>query len=247
MTPLNWPTSGIRGAIAHDEVHLWAWPLEPGPADLSAHIELLDHTELRRLHAYHFAPDRSRFAVAHANLRRILGGYCDRPPGKICFRANRFGKPELADPKRPDMDPSSSIRFSLAHSRCVALAAVAHGRPVGVDVEDVRPIEPEVADAHFSAKEISDLSGLHGDAWLNGFYRCWTRKEAILKAEGVGLHRALDGFDVSLLADAPAELLGTREEFSYPWKLHDLSPAAGTIAALATAFSNARLACFSFL
>jgi 4'-phosphopantetheinyl transferase len=104
-----------------------------------------------------------------------------------------------------------------------------------------------VADAHFSATEVSDLSKLHGDAWLAGFYRCWTRKEAILKAEGVGLRRALDSFDVSLLADAPAELLGTREEFSYPWKLHDLSPAAGTIAALATACSNARLACFSFL
>jgi 4'-phosphopantetheinyl transferase len=242
MTSLNWPTSGNHSTIASDEVHLWAWPLAPVPGDLAAHIELLDHTELRRLQAFHFAADRGRYAVAHANLRRILGGYCDQSPAKICFRANRFGKPELAD-----TDESSSISFSLTHSRCIAVLAVAHGRPVGVDAEDVRPIEPDVADAHFSATEVSDLSKLHGDAWLAGFYRCWTRKEAILKAEGVGLRRALDSFDVSLLADAPAELLGTREEFSYPWKLHDLSPAAGTIAALATACSNARLACFSFL
>jgi 4'-phosphopantetheinyl transferase len=241
MTPLNWPRSGIRSAIAPDEVHCWAWPLEPVPADLAAHVALLDPLELRRFRAFHFAADAGRYAVAHANLRRILGGYCDRPPAKICFRVNRFGKPELGDP-----DASFSICFNLAHSRCVAVLAVAHGRPVGVDVEDVRPIEPEVAGAHFSAKENSDLSGLHGDAWLQGFYRCWTRKEAILKAEGVGLHRALDSFDVGLLADAPAELLGTREEFSYPWKLHHLSPGAGSIAALATAHSNARLACFSF-
>ncbi len=242
MTPLNWPISGIRSAIVPDEVHLWAWPLKPAPADLAAHIALLDPLELRRFRDFHFAADAGRYAVAHANLRRILGGYCDRPPAKICFRAERFGKPELAD-----YDASSSIRFSLAHSRSIAVLAVAHGQPVGVDVEDVRPIEPEVAAAHFSAKENCDLSALHGDAWLDGFYRCWTRKEAILKAEGVGLHRALDSFDVGLLADAPAELLGTREEFSYPWKLHHLSPAAGTIAALATAHSNARLACFSFL
>jgi 4'-phosphopantetheinyl transferase len=242
MTPLNWPIFGIRSAIAPDEVHLWAWPLEPIPPDLAAHVALLDPLELRRFRAFHFAADAGRYAVAHANLRRILGGYCDRPPAKICFRAERFGKPELAGD-----DASSSISFSLAHSRSIAVLAVAYRQPVGVDVEDVRPIEPDVAGAHFSAKENSDLSGLQGDAWLNGFYRCWTRKEAILKAEGVGLHRALDGFDVSLLADAPAELLETREEFSYPWKLHDLSPAAGTIAALATAYSNARLACFSFL
>ncbi len=241
MTPLNWPTSGIRSTIAPDEVHLWAWLLEPVPAGLAAHVALLDPMESRRFRDFRFASDAGRYAVAHANLRRILSGYCHRPPAKICFRANRFGKPELADTDAP-----SSIRFSLTHSRSIAIAAVAHGRPVGVDVEDVRPIEPEVADAHFSAREISDLSGLHGDAWLNGFYRCWTRKEAILKAEGVGLHRALDGFDVSLLPDAPAELLGTREEFSYPWKLHDLSPAAGAIAALATAHNNATLACFSF-
>ena len=96
--------------------------------------------------------------------------------------------------------------------------------------------------------ELSDLGGLHGDAWLGGFYRCWTRKEAILKAEGVGLHRALDSFDVALLPDEPAELLGTREPFSYPWKLHDVSPAPGTIGALATAQAEPQAcACFSAL
>ena len=107
------------------------------------------------------------------------------------------------------------------------------------------PIEPEVAETHFSAAELSQLSGLQGDAWLTGFYRCWTRKEAILKAEGVGLNLALDSFDVGLLPNQPAELLGTRQPFSYPWKLHDVSPSSGTIGALATAHSQPRLSCFS--
>jgi 4'-phosphopantetheinyl transferase len=90
------------------------------------------------------------------------------------------------------------------------------------------------------------LSQLSGDAWLGGFYRCWTRKEAILKAEGVGLHRALDSFDVELLPGVPAELLGTRVRFLYPWKLHDVSPAPGITGALATALTEARISCFSF-
>ncbi len=236
---LQWPASAIPTAISADEVHLWAWPLGPVAEGLSAHIEILDPAERQRLYRFHFAPDRERYALAHANLRRILGGYLNQPAKKISFHANRFGKPELAG-------EASSLNFSLSHSQSIAVLAVAHGLPVGVDVEDVRPIEPEVAATHFSASELADLSTLQGDAWLSGFYRCWTRKEAILKAEGVGLHRALDSFDVGLLPDAPAELLRTRLNFLYPWKLYDVSPASGTIGALATAHGEPRITSFSF-
>jgi 4'-phosphopantetheinyl transferase len=242
ISQLTWTASRVRGTIDADEVHVWAWALEPAGIDLSAHLEILDQQERERMQRFHFAPDRVRYAVAHANLRRILGTYLNQPAERVRFYANRFGKPELTD-----SDPLSPLSFSLSHSRSIAVLAVANGRPVGVDVEDVRPIEPAVADTHFSANECSHLSRLEGDAWLSGFYRCWTRKEAILKAEGVGLLRALDSFDVSLLADQPAELLETRERFSHPWKLHDLSPAQGTIGALATAQPGATLACFSFV
>jgi 4'-phosphopantetheinyl transferase len=242
ISQLTWTASRVRGTIYADEVHLWAWALESAGIDLSVHLEILDQQEWERMQRFHFAPDRVRYAVAHANLRRILGTYLNQPAERVRFYANRFGKPELTD-----NDPLSPLNFSLTHSRTIAVLAVANGRPVGVDVEDVRPIEPAVADTHFSAKECSHLSRLQGDAWLSGFYRCWTRKEAILKAEGIGLLRALDSFDVSLLADQPAELLETRERFSHPWKLHDLSPAQGTIGALATAQPGATLACFSFV
>ncbi len=239
ISALTWPASGILTAISADEVHLWAWPLQTDTQDLSAHIELLERAELERMHRFHFAPDRERYAVAHANVRRILGGYLHQPAKKISFGANRFGKPELAG-------DASSLHFSLSHSHSIAVLAVAHGLPLGVDIEEVRPIEREVATTHFSASELSQLNQLTGDEWLGGFYRCWTCKEAILKAEGVGLHRALDSFDVGLLPGAPAELLGTRMHFLYPWKLYQVSPAPGTIGALATALDEARIACFSF-
>ena len=193
------------------------------------------------MRAFHFAEDCARYTLTHANLRRILGAYLHCSPENIHFTANRFGKPQLSG------EDASSLQFSLSHSRTVAVLAVTLDEEIGVDVEDVRPIETEVAAAHFSAAELSDLSRLHGDAWLRGFYRCWTRKEAILKAEGVGLQRRLDGFDVSLLPDAPAELLGTRMNFLRPWKLHDVSPAPETIGALATLQNRTRLTCRSFL
>jgi 4'-phosphopantetheinyl transferase len=239
---LTWPTSGVRGTLAPDEVHLWAWALEAAAVELPAHIEILDQQERDRMQRFHFAPDRARYAVAHANLRRILGAYLRQPAAGLRFHTNGFGKPELEHG-----DSSSSIHFSLSHSRSIALLAVANGRPVGVDVEDVRPIEPEVADSHFSASERSQLNQLQGDAWLLGFYRCWTRKEAILKAEGVGLSRSLDSFDVSLLPEERAKLLGTRQHFSYPWTLHDLLPSEGKIGAVATAQPHTTLTCFSFV
>jgi 4'-phosphopantetheinyl transferase len=242
MFRLTWPTSGVRGIIAPDEVHVWAWALEPFALDLPAHVEILDRQERERMQRFHFAPDRARYAVAHANLRTILGGYLHQPAADVRFHTNGFGKPEL-DHK----DASSSIHFNLSHSRSIALLAVANGGPVGVDVEEVRPMEPEVVETHFSARERSQLSELQGDAWLAGFYRCWTRKEAILKAEGVGLSHALDSFAVSLLPKETAELLETRKPFSYPWKLHDLLPSEGTIGAVATAHSTARPACFNFV
>jgi 4'-phosphopantetheinyl transferase len=242
MSSPTWPTSEVRGTIVPDEVHLWAWALEPTAVDLPAHIEILDQQERERMQRFHFAPDRARYAVAHANLRRILGAYLHQPAAALRFDANGFGKPELHQ-----SESSSSLHFSLSHSRSIAVLAVANGRPVGVDVEEMRPIEPEVADSHFSASERSQLKQLQGDAWLLGFYRCWTRKEAILKAEGVGLFRPLDSFDVSLLPDETAELLGTRQHFSHPWTLHDLLPSEGTIGAVATAQPHTRLICFSFV
>jgi 4'-phosphopantetheinyl transferase len=230
----------VRESIAPDEAHVWAWALESTAEDLAAHIELLDEQERERMQRFYFAPDRARFAVAHANLRRILGSYLHRPAASVRFHTNELGKPEL-----DFSDSSTLLHFNLSHSRSIALLAVAQSQPVGVDVEDVRPIEPEVADTHFSARERSQLSELQGEAWLTGFYRCWTRKEAILKAEGLGLSLALDSFDVSL--SPAAELLETRKAFSYPWRLHDLSPSEGAIGAVATTHSNSRLTCFSFV
>ena len=243
MSRLKWPTSAVPETLAPDEIHVWAWDLEPAAVvDLAGYIRILDVQERERLQRFHFAPDRARFAVAHANLRRILGGYLHQPAAGLRFHANSFGKPELSSG-----DSGISLHFSLSHSRSIAVLAVTNGEPVGVDVEDVKPIEAEVAESHFSASERSQLNQLRGDAWLRGFYRCWTRKEAILKAEGVGLFRPLDSFDVSLLPDQTAELLGTRSQFSYPWRLHDLLPCEGTIGAVATVQLQTKVTCFSFV
>jgi 4'-phosphopantetheinyl transferase len=241
-----WPAVGAPQNLAADQIHVWAWQLDTSlssPALEEAQIGLLDAKEQERFHRFHFACDRARFAIAHVNVRRILGAYLDREPERIVFRTNSFGKPELAAEAQ-----TRPLRFNLSHSRSIALLALSTETELGIDVEDLRPIQLDLAESYFSPTELAALSSLQGEAWLNGFYHCWTRKEAILKAEGVGLNLPLNSFDVSLIPGDPAKILGVRPPavFRRPWVLHDLATPSGTIAALAAGSLQARVLCFRF-
>lgn len=228
---LLWPARRLPEAIAPAEVHVWAWtfagPAEPAQADL----DILDDRERKRTARFYFGGDRVRYSACRAAMRCILGSYLSKTPRSLAFREAEGGKPELI------LDASDvPLRFNLSHSKTVALLAVATGTEVGVDVEDIRPIEHGLAKRFFSAAELESMAALEGDAWLDAFYRCWTRKEAILKVEGVGMRIPLDSFDVSVRAEEPAALLQVRPEakLTAHWRLHHLSPAHATTGALAT-------------
>jgi 4'-phosphopantetheinyl transferase len=248
---LLWPKRSLPVAIGPNEIHVWAWTFaapgaRPGsqataPADRD--LAILNDQECRRAARFYFAPDQVRYAVCHANMRRILASYLDQPPAKLTYREAEGGKPELL------LEPGQlPLRFNLSHSKTVALLAVSLESEIGVDIEDIRPIERDVASRFFSPAEVAAMAPLGGEAWLAAFYRCWTRKEAILKAEGMGLRIPLDSFDVSVLPGEPAALLAARPEskLTAHWHLHHLTPAEGSMAALAAASSSAQIRTFSF-
>lgn len=253
---LLWPRTTAPQPLLPGQIHVWAWALCSGQdgewtwAAAARERVALDEEELRRAERLHFERDRRRFVRAHATLRRILGAYAGAPPHTLAFVSNSFGKPRLSL-----RQPAPDLRFNLSHSGEIALLAVSLGIEVGVDVEWVQPIEPEVARESFSAREIQALDSLQtpaaaqgGEAWLQGFYNCWTRKEAILKAEGAGLNIPLHAFDVSLLPGDGAALLAVRPPaaFQHPWALLALSPVAGAAATLAYAAPAAKVECFQF-
>jgi 4'-phosphopantetheinyl transferase len=232
---LLWPEASLPVTLSDGEVHVWSWTFERDAIPAQA-FGILDEHERARSLRFRFAADQLRYSICHANLRRILGSYLERPAESLRFREGPGGKPELDSPTQP-------LNFNLSHSRSLALLAVSWDITLGVDVEDIRPIEPAVARRFFSISEFASLSTLEGEEWLDGFYRCWTRKEAILKAEGVGLSTPLNSFDVSLLAGEPAALLAARPEskFTERWSLHHLSASTGTMAALAVSESDATI------
>lgn len=177
----------------------------------------LSEDERQRSSRFHFDKDRNRFIIAHASLRDILARYLHCEPQQISFSTNEFGKPFL---------PDHEIEFNLSHSGDYALIAVTRGRSVGVDIEQIRmDIEIEnLASRYFSTGEVFELMGLPPHGRVVGFFNCWTRKEAYVKARGPGLSLPLDGFDVSLAPNEPAVLRATRPDpdEATRWSLHSI-------------------------
>lgn len=187
--------------LEDSEVHIWR--LEPEPlVDLSRYSDLLSSDEQQRAARFRFAHLTRNFIVDHGRMRLILGAYAEVAPRDLVFTFNEFGKPELAN-------DSASLRFNLSHTNGLSLLAVCRDSPVGIDVEAVRRMNDwrDIAQSHFSQSEIAELQGTTEFDQQNAFFRCWTRKEAFLKAHGRGLSIPLDSFAVSLDREGTPALL----------------------------------------
>ncbi|HJQ31332.1 MAG TPA: 4'-phosphopantetheinyl transferase superfamily protein [Pyrinomonadaceae bacterium] len=205
-------------------------------------LRSLSEDELRRAYRLRFPRDRARFIAARGILREILGRYTRTPPERVRFDYNAYGKPELLDEGE-----GARIRFNLSRAGTVALFAVAAGRDVGVDIETLREdfACAEVAAKFFSPFEVAALA-VPPHSFVRAFYNCWTRKEAYVKARGMGLSLPLDCFDVSLAPGEPAALLETRggEPDAAHWSLREIDVGTTHVAAVAVEGGGWRLRCW---
>lgn len=238
---IEWPAGPLETLIEPGAVHTWAWDFACSKEDLDDHVAVLSQDEKMLMQRFHFEEDRTRYALCRSLCRRLLGRYLRSSPTSIRFTKNCYGKPYLS----PDF-ASSKLHFSLSHTHRLALLAIAMDQTVGVDVEELRPIEVAVAEQCFSAREKVELSSLEGPDWLEGFYNCWTRKEAILKAEGIGLNVKLDAFDVTLHPEASAALLAFQASagITWNWHLSKLQPGPLFVGTLATSRVPKEIACY---
>jgi 4'-phosphopantetheinyl transferase len=190
---------------------------------------VLSREELERASRFRFPQLTSAYVITHGVLRLLLARYLDRDPAGISFVQGVQGKPALS--KAPP------VEFNLTHSEGMAAVAVTIGCPLGVDLEHLRPLPDmeEIAGRYFCPEEAAELLSLAPGEREQAFFRCWTRKEAYIKAVGDGLSCPLDSFQVTIQADMPARLVhiaGDRVAAAR-WTLHDLSLAPDYIAALA--------------
>jgi 4'-phosphopantetheinyl transferase len=222
---------GTRLPLGEGEVHLWRINLAAVASAEKRWQTILSADERARAARFHFERDRRHFTATRALLRMILAGYLDSDPAQLAFR--------YSEKEKPSLDPPTSthpVEFNVSHSGTAALLAFARGRVLGVDIEIIREDFDPAALAHrfFSAHEQRQLTALDPSEKYRGFFRCWTRKEAYIKAVGTGLSLPLDQFDVSLRPSDENALLATRPEASEAalWSLREVPAGGGYVGAL---------------
>jgi 4'-phosphopantetheinyl transferase len=224
------PIRPTRSAVG---VQVYLIPSTPAPSleAVAWLATLLPDDERTRASRFARPADRGRFVVARAATRSVLGTILDRPPHKLRFAYGASGKPALAD------STVSAIGFNLAHSDALTLLAVTDGCEVGIDLEPCDPLVDwrALAQTFFSRSECRALDELEATQQRRAFFQCWTRKEAVLKAAGVGLSCGLDRFDVTVGATRLPRVLSPDPAWpTVTWTLLDLDVPAPLVASVAT-------------
>lgn len=223
---LTWSQPPARLTLAMGEVHVWRLALDQPEPVVAEFRSTLEADELVRASRFHFEKHRRHFMVGRGGLRYVLSQYLDAKPGEFRFSYGVYGKPALV---------GEGPRFNMSHSHGMALFAVAADRELGVDVEHVRAdfATADIARRFFSRLEVATFNTLPTEEQPAAFFRCWTRKEAYIKAIGRGLSEPLDAFDVTLAPGEAAELLRADRGDVSRWAMFDIDAGDDYAGALA--------------
>ena len=217
-----------RIALPDPAVEAWLLRLDVSALHLQQCALLMSRDEHARAARFHFQRDRSRYTVARAMLRVLLGNHLGLPPAALALSQAANGKPCLADPPVP-------VRFNLAHSGDIAIYAICRDGEPGVDVEqlDRTVAYDRLAQKFFSARELAELQRIPVASRKFAFLSCWTRKEAVVKATGDGLRTPLCEVEVTVAPDAQPRLLRIPNGNAADWTLYALDAGSTCTATLA--------------
>ena len=229
--PETWQTAPVHMTLSADRIDAWRVCLDSPELSERDGRDLLAPDEIARAARFYFEDDRRRFVSCRVALRILLGRYLETSPAAIRFHYGDHGRPEIAFPQ-----DTRGLRFNVSDSGDLALIAIGSGRAIGVDIEKVRPLPDllDIARGFFSAREVKGIIAISEDKRRDAFFACWTRKEAFLKATGMGLTYPLSAFSVSVDPDSPAELCELEQDAGVDhWSLRDVQPGEGFRGALA--------------
>lgn len=214
--------------LTPEVVHLWQRPLNALEDQVDACLDLLLPEEREKAQRYRVERPRSDYILTRGTLRSLLSKYLHSKPQDILFQYTEYGKPFLAN---------SDLQFNVSHTEGLALLAFVRRRAIGIDVEKVRAQTDvrQLAERFFSVHERRSLRDLAGDELHAAFFRCWTRKEAYIKAKGEGLSLPLHQFDVSIELNPEEALIGTRPDprEAGHWTIRNVTVGSGYAAAIA--------------
>jgi 4'-phosphopantetheinyl transferase len=237
--PAIWESAPPEFTLHDNDVHLWLAAVPDCLPHLESLRELLDAEERDRAVRFHFQRDRERYIIARGVLRRLLATYLST--SHFAFTVNKFGKPSL-------QPPHNAFHFNVSHSRDLVLFGFTRGLEIGADVEAIRPdfATLEIANRFFAPDEAVTLTQLSDSERIGAFFNCWTRKEAYIKARGIGLSLGLSTFAVTLKPGERAALTRVDNDATAPnrWTLLSLDVGADYRAAVAFEARDCNVSCF---
>lgn len=221
--------AGWSFELSGRQVHIWMLHTSASNNTVARCEQVLAPDETRRAAQFRLGRARESYVVTRGVLRHLLGNYLGLYPAHIRFEYGSNGKPTLA--------PDTGLQFNVTHSGDIAAVAVTAGCGIGIDLEQVRtlPDLEQIAERFLCSDEAAEIHSLPAGEREKAFFTCWTRKEAYVKATGVGLSKPLKSFHITVKPDAPAKLVLLEHETtsSKSWTLHDLRLAPGYAGAVA--------------
>jgi 4'-phosphopantetheinyl transferase len=217
-----WGKPPIPLRISREECHVWKVDLRAVNKE-NFQLDILSKDEQKRLSSFKFAKDRFRYGVTQSLKRWVLASYLNERPEKLVFTREKYGKPAILSQKN-----WPHLQFNISHSNQIILLGITVEDPIGIDVEyhaDNISVE-NLSEFIFSPLERAYFSKLASQQEKKeAFFRCWTRKEAYLKAEGMGLNDFLPNISVDMSEfpkDDRVETLALNKKENLPWRLFPL-------------------------
>ncbi len=197
------PSGRERCEFMIHNVEIWRYSLDVVDKELQQLRTLLSDEEAERADRFVRICHRNRFIAARGSLRQVLGWQMGYDPAALAFDISPSGKPSL----RAQNDVGEHVHFNVTHTGGDAAIALCRSAEVGIDIERVRSVRDGLAQRYFSIEEVAALEALSEPEQLEAFFRCWTRKEAFVKATGEGIKRGLDSFVVSVQPGTAARII----------------------------------------
>lgn len=232
-----WSEAPDSLSLTTGAVHVWRVDLEQPENVLERFRGVMDVEEIDRANRFHFEKHRRHFITGRGFLRHVLARYVNANPEAVKFSYGAYGKPSV-----------SGLQFNMSHSHNVGILALAENRELGVDVEHIRAdfATEDIARRFFSRAEVEGFNSLPVNERVAAFFRCWTRKEAYIKAIGLGMSQPLDEFDVTLRPEEPATLLYAKEDDAARWEMSDLDVGPDYAGAVIVEAPVSKIHCWHF-
>ncbi len=192
--------AGWSAPIAMEDrtIHVWGFSLDGSPSFVEQCRSWLSEDERGRAARFIRQQDQVRFVLAHGGLRAVLSRYLGIGLDDVALFRSETGKPSL----KKELQGQTAITFNMSHAHGRALIAVSKGQEIGVDLERIR-LDVEVAklsERYFTPSEHAMIMQSAQEQRAARFFRYWVSKEAVLKAQGIGL-RALSQCEILMAAD----------------------------------------------